>query len=202
MLRRWRQNWRRVSLSVAILLVNCANDTDALLLLRARRRRRCRRHRMGWSSWNCFGGAQSQEKMVSVAQAIASTGLRDLGYVNLAIDGGWLGATCRGELYFKAQTDVGSRPRRRLCRVAGHVQIVHRTWTTRRWLGIVHARRPARARQRRPPRLELHKPERVLPMGPPTACTVAAMDPWHPLACTQVFEWHQTASAVHRISIR
>ena len=44
---------------------------------------------MGWSSWNCFGGAQSQPKMVSVAEAIVATGLRDLGYVNLAVDGGW-----------------------------------------------------------------------------------------------------------------
>ena len=33
---------------------------------------------MGWSSWNCFGGAQSQEKMVTVAEAIISLGLRDL----------------------------------------------------------------------------------------------------------------------------
>ena len=44
---------------------------------------------MGWSSWNCFGGAQSQDKMEAVAQAIVSTGLRELGYVNLAVDGGW-----------------------------------------------------------------------------------------------------------------
>lgn len=44
---------------------------------------------MGWSSWNCFGGAQSQDKMETVAQAIVTTGLRDLGYVNLAVDGGW-----------------------------------------------------------------------------------------------------------------
>lgn len=44
---------------------------------------------MGWSSWNCFGGGQSQEKMTTIADAIVSTGLRDLGYINLAIDGGW-----------------------------------------------------------------------------------------------------------------
>jgi|EP01046_Picozoa_sp_COSAG06_P034378 hypothetical protein len=44
---------------------------------------------MGWSSWNAFGGSQSQEKMVTVAEAIIDLGLRDLGYVNLAIDGGW-----------------------------------------------------------------------------------------------------------------
>jgi hypothetical protein len=44
---------------------------------------------MGWSSWNCFGGRQSQERMTTIAQAMVSTGLRDLGYTNLAIDGGW-----------------------------------------------------------------------------------------------------------------
>ena len=44
---------------------------------------------MGWSSWNAFGGSQSQDKMNTVAEAIVSLGLRELGYVNLAIDGGW-----------------------------------------------------------------------------------------------------------------
>eukprot|EP01043_Picozoa_sp_COSAG02_P014604 COSAG02_NODE_605_length_19635_cov_7.106982_6_plen_181_part_00 len=44
---------------------------------------------MGWSSWNAFGGAQSQLKMTTIADAIIKTGLRDLGYVNLAVDGGW-----------------------------------------------------------------------------------------------------------------
>ena len=47
------------------------------------------RHLKPTTSWNTFGGAQSQEKMVTIAEAIISTGLRDLGYVNLAIDGGW-----------------------------------------------------------------------------------------------------------------
>ena len=37
----------------------------------------------GWSSWNAFGGAQSADKMVTVADAIIKTGLRDLGYTNL-----------------------------------------------------------------------------------------------------------------------
>jgi hypothetical protein len=34
---------------------------------------------MGWSSWNCFGGSQSQVKMETIAEAIVSTGLRELG---------------------------------------------------------------------------------------------------------------------------
>ena len=44
---------------------------------------------MGWSSWNAFGGHQSQENMVAAAHAVITLGLRDLGYVNLAVDGGW-----------------------------------------------------------------------------------------------------------------
>ena len=44
---------------------------------------------MGWSSWNCFGGGQSMERMLSVADAVVATGLRDLGYTDLALDGGW-----------------------------------------------------------------------------------------------------------------
>ena len=45
---------------------------------------------MGWSSWNTFGGHQSQEEMVTIAAAMLKTGLKDLGYINLAIDGGWV----------------------------------------------------------------------------------------------------------------
>merc|ERR1712070_253444 len=44
---------------------------------------------MGWSSWNAFGGHQSQKMMLSTAQAIIHTGLRDLGYTFLSVDGGW-----------------------------------------------------------------------------------------------------------------
>jgi len=29
---------------------------------------------MGWSSWNAFGGAQSQDKMVTIAEAMVATG--------------------------------------------------------------------------------------------------------------------------------
>lgn len=29
---------------------------------------------MGWSSWNAFGGAQSQEKMVTIGDAVVATG--------------------------------------------------------------------------------------------------------------------------------
>jgi alpha-galactosidase len=63
----------------------CLTCSTAFLLCSACLTRRCKR----CSSWNCFGGAQSQEKMETVAEAIVALGLRDLGYVNLAVDGGW-----------------------------------------------------------------------------------------------------------------
>ena len=44
---------------------------------------------MGWSSWNAFGGGNSMARMQGVADALVATGLRDLGYTNVALDGGW-----------------------------------------------------------------------------------------------------------------
>jgi alpha-galactosidase len=46
---------------------------------------------MGWSSWNCWGDAVSQEKVLSSARAMADKGLRDHGWSYINIDDGWQG---------------------------------------------------------------------------------------------------------------
>ncbi|WP_310391823.1 glycoside hydrolase family 27 protein [Hymenobacter sp.] len=45
---------------------------------------------MGFNTWNWFGKAAVNEKMVrEVIDAMASTGLRDAGYTYVVVDGGW-----------------------------------------------------------------------------------------------------------------
>jgi len=46
---------------------------------------------MGWSSWNCWGDAVSQEKVLSSARAMAEKGLREHGWTYINIDDGWQG---------------------------------------------------------------------------------------------------------------
>jgi alpha-galactosidase len=46
---------------------------------------------MGWSSWNCWGGAVSQEKVLGSARAMVEKGLRDHGWTYVNIDDGWQG---------------------------------------------------------------------------------------------------------------
>ena len=46
---------------------------------------------MGWSSWNCWGDAVSQDKVLSSARAMAAKGLRDHGWTYINIDDGWQG---------------------------------------------------------------------------------------------------------------
>lgn len=44
---------------------------------------------MGWSSWNCWGDAVSQDLVLSSARAMAAKGLRDHGWTYINIDDGW-----------------------------------------------------------------------------------------------------------------
>ena len=44
---------------------------------------------MGWSSWNCWGDAVSQELVLSSARDMAAKGLRDHGWTYINIDDGW-----------------------------------------------------------------------------------------------------------------
>lgn len=45
---------------------------------------------MGWNSWNYFGKEEVNEQIIyEVIDAIVSTGLRDVGYNYVVIDGGW-----------------------------------------------------------------------------------------------------------------
>ncbi|MDR1156921.1 MAG: NPCBM/NEW2 domain-containing protein [Oscillospiraceae bacterium] len=44
---------------------------------------------MGWSSWNCFGLSINEERILSQADALVSTGLAKAGYVYLNIDDGY-----------------------------------------------------------------------------------------------------------------
>ncbi|MDP4209471.1 MAG: putative Ig domain-containing protein [Bacteroidota bacterium] len=44
---------------------------------------------MGWNSWNCWGGAVSQEKVLSSAKALVEKGLRNHGWTYINIDDGW-----------------------------------------------------------------------------------------------------------------
>lgn len=46
---------------------------------------------MGWSSWNCWGDAVSQELVLSSARAMAAKGLREHGWTHINIDDGWQG---------------------------------------------------------------------------------------------------------------
>ncbi|HVU34879.1 MAG TPA: putative Ig domain-containing protein [Opitutaceae bacterium] len=46
---------------------------------------------MGWSSWNCWGDAVSQDKVLSSARAMVAKGLRDHGWTYVNIDDGWQG---------------------------------------------------------------------------------------------------------------
>ena len=47
---------------------------------------------MGWNSWNCWGLEVSQEKVVSSAQALITSGLADYGYNYINIDDAWQAA--------------------------------------------------------------------------------------------------------------
>lgn len=44
---------------------------------------------MGWNSWNCWGNAVSQEKVLSSAEAMAEKGLINHGWQYINIDDGW-----------------------------------------------------------------------------------------------------------------
>lgn len=44
---------------------------------------------MGWNSWNCWGTSVSQDKVISSARAILSSGLADYGYAYINIDDAW-----------------------------------------------------------------------------------------------------------------
>jgi len=46
---------------------------------------------MGWSSWNCWGDAVSQEKVLSSARAMVKKGLSQHGWTYINIDDGWQG---------------------------------------------------------------------------------------------------------------
>ena len=46
---------------------------------------------MGWNSWNCWGGAVSQEKVLSSAKAMVASGLVNHGWSYINIDDGWQG---------------------------------------------------------------------------------------------------------------
>lgn len=46
---------------------------------------------MGWNSWNCWGGAVSEEKILAAAQAMVTFGLQQLGWNTVNIDDGWQG---------------------------------------------------------------------------------------------------------------
>ena len=45
---------------------------------------------MGWNSWNCFGDERlNAEKIKEIADAMASSGMKDAGYEYVVIDDGW-----------------------------------------------------------------------------------------------------------------
>lgn len=46
---------------------------------------------LGWNSWNCWGAAVSQEKVLSSAKAMIEKGLRNYGWTYMNIDDGWQG---------------------------------------------------------------------------------------------------------------
>jgi alpha-galactosidase len=46
---------------------------------------------MGWNSWNCWGGAVTQEKVLQAAEAIVRLGLDAHGWQYVNVDDGWQG---------------------------------------------------------------------------------------------------------------
>ena len=46
---------------------------------------------MGWNSWNCWGRAVDQDKVLKAAQALVSNGLANHGWTYVNIDDGWQG---------------------------------------------------------------------------------------------------------------
>jgi len=51
---------------------------------------------MGWNSWNCWGGAVSEEKVLQAAQALVTLGLDQHGWSYVNIDDGWQGTRLGG----------------------------------------------------------------------------------------------------------
>lgn len=49
---------------------------------------------MGWNSWNCFGENINEKQIKEIADVMASSGLKDAGYIYLNIDDNWM-ATSR-----------------------------------------------------------------------------------------------------------
>ncbi len=45
---------------------------------------------MGWNSWNAFEADINAEKILSIADAMVSSGMRDAGYKYLVLDDGWM----------------------------------------------------------------------------------------------------------------
>jgi alpha-galactosidase len=60
---------------------------------------------MGWNSWNCFGPNIDENKIKGVADAMASTGLRDAGYIYLNLDDNWMAKSRDGNGNLRADPD-------------------------------------------------------------------------------------------------
>ena len=45
---------------------------------------------MGWSSWNAYGGHQSEQMMRDAGDQLVAKGLAKLGYTSVDMDGGWM----------------------------------------------------------------------------------------------------------------
>ena len=45
---------------------------------------------MGWNSWNCFRVEVNEEKIMEIADAMVSSGMKDAGYEYIIIDDGWM----------------------------------------------------------------------------------------------------------------
>ncbi|MBN2736092.1 MAG: alpha-galactosidase [Spirochaetales bacterium] len=52
---------------------------------------------MGWNSWNIFGGDINETKIMEIADAMVSSGMRDAGYIYLNIDDMWMDDQGRDE---------------------------------------------------------------------------------------------------------
>lgn len=45
---------------------------------------------MGWNSWNCFAADINEQKIMEIADAMVSSGMKDAGYKYVIIDDGWM----------------------------------------------------------------------------------------------------------------
>ena len=73
---------KRIRYSISLcLLVHCAQAQSSGV---------ARTPPMGWNAYNCFGGRISEAKIISIADAMVKSGMKQAGYQYIILDDGWM----------------------------------------------------------------------------------------------------------------